>query len=138
MKICNRCGKPYAVGKRCRCQTAYKRNYNKFGRDKRIKEFRASKAWGDTRAAVISRDGGLDLWLLYTTGEIRAGDSVHHIEPLNEAFDRRLDMDNLITLSEESHGRIEYLYKTNRREQLQAELQAAVANASELVRGARG
>lgn len=118
-KMCSRCGKLIPVGTRCPCTTAYKKDYNKFKRDKKIKKFRYSPAWMRTREAVIQRDGGLDLYLLYTTGELVPGCSVHHIYGLSEDWERRLDMSNLITLSEETHGRIDYLYKTKQKEQLQ-------------------
>ena len=118
-RMCSRCGKLIPIGTKCSCTTAYKKDYNKFKRDKKIKNFRSSPAWIRTREAVIQRDGGLDLYLLYTTGELVPGCSVHHIYGLSEDWEKRLDMSNLITLSEETHGKIEYLYKTKQKEQLQ-------------------
>lgn len=137
MKRCNRCGKEIPIGKRCGCQTAYKRNYNKFKRDRSIKEFRASKEWIRARNAAIERDGGIDIYLYHTTGEIKAGGSVHHIIPLAEDWSKRIDLDNLITLSEESHGVIEQMYKTNKREELQQQLKSIVSEYSDNRRGSK-
>lgn len=119
-RICSRCGKILPVGQRCTCQPAYRRDYNRFRRDKRIQQFRASDEWKRVRQAVIERDEGLDQYVLHETGELRAGFSVHHIIPLSEDWDRRIDMDNLILLSDDTHASIEYKYKTKQRAALQS------------------
>lgn len=121
-KICSRCGRILPVGERCSCQPAYRRDYNKFRRDKRLKEFRASSQWKAMRKRILERDGNTDQYVLYTTGELRPGFSVHHIIPLSERWDLRLDERNLITLSDNTHSSIEYRYKTKFKEQLQQEL----------------
>lgn len=128
MHICSRCGKILPVGQRCSCTPAYRKDYNRFRRDKRIAAFRASAEWRDVRQAVIKRDNGLDQYLLNTTGEVKAGFSVHHILPLAtpEGWDRRADPANLITLSDDTHSVLEYRYKTNKRERTINELQNIV------------
>lgn len=125
---CNRCGKILPAGKKCTCTTEYKKNYNRFGRDNKIKKFRSSPEWLRARSAVIDRDDGIDQYIYNTTGEILPGCSVHHIVPLSEDYTKRLDMNNLITLSEDTHGRIEYLYKTKQKKELQNELLRIVQN----------
>ena len=124
MHMCSRCGRQLPAGQRCSCQPAYRRDYNKFRRDQKIKEFRASPMWARARDAAIARDRGLDRYLLYTTGEMRRGVSVHHILPLStpEGWARRADVGNLICLSEATHSSIEYRYKGKQREALQREL----------------
>lgn len=119
-KICSRCGKILPVGQRCTCQPAYRRDYNKFRRDKRIRSFRASDTWKRVRLAVIERDEGLDQYVLHETGELKAGFSVHHIIPLSEDWDRRADPSNLITLSDDTHASIEYKYRGKQRAALQS------------------
>lgn len=128
--ICNRCGKILPVGRACTCQTPYKRDYNRFRRDKKIAAFRASAEWRAVRQQVIDRDGGLDQYVLQTEGVILAGFSVHHILPLStpEGWARRLDPDNLITLSDDTHSVIEYRYKGQQREPLQHQLFDIVKN----------
>lgn len=119
-RICSRCGKIVPVGQRCTCQPAYRRDYNKFKRDKRLQRFRASDEWKRIRQEVIERDEGLDQYVLHETGELKAGFSVHHIVPLSEDWSRRTDTSNLITLSDDTHASIEYKYKTKQRAALQS------------------
>lgn len=119
-RICSRCGKIVPVGQRCTCQPAYRRDYNKFKRDKRLQRFRASDEWKRIRQEVIERDEGLDQYVLHETGELKAGFSVHHIVPLSEDWSRRTDPSNLITLSDDTHASIEYKYKTKQRAALQS------------------
>lgn len=124
--ICPRCGKAIPTGQRCPCSATRYRDYNRFRRDSRIKAFRQSPEWKATRAEVIERDEGLDQYILYTRGEIVPGCSVHHITPIAEDWDKRLDRGNLITLSEVTHERIEWQYKHGNREQLEATLRYIV------------
>lgn len=127
-KICSRCGRILPVGERCSCQPAYRRDYNRFRRDKKIAAFRASAEWRRVRQQVIERDNGTDQYVLHTTGELRPGFSVHHILPLStpDGWEARLSMDNLITLSDDTHSSIEYKYKTKHKESIQQELFAIV------------
>lgn len=119
-RICSRCGKIVPVCQRCTCQPAYRRDYNRFRRDKRIQQFRASDEWKRVRQHVIERDEGLDQYVLHETGELKAGFSVHHIVPLSEDWSRRTDPSNLITLSDDTHASIEYRYKGKQRAALQS------------------
>lgn len=132
-RICSRCGRILPVGEKCSCQPAYRRDYNRFRRDQKIKEFRASAEWRLVRAAVIERDSGTDQYVLHTTGELRPGFSVHHILPLStpEGWARRTDMNNLITLSDDTHSSIEYRYKTKYKDILQQELFEIVQRVTE-------
>lgn len=118
--ICSRCGRILPVGQRCTCQPAYRRDYNRFRRDKRLQRFRASDEWKRIRQKVIERDEGLDQYVLHETGELKAGFSVHHIVPLSEDWSRRTDPSNLITLSDDTHASIEYRYKGKQRAALQS------------------
>lgn len=118
--ICSRCGRILPVGQRCTCRPAYRRDYNRFRRDKRLQRFRASDEWKRIRQKVIERDEGLDQYVLHETGELKAGFSVHHIVPLSEDWSRRTDPSNLITLSDDTHASIEYRYKGKQRAALQS------------------
>ena len=118
-KHCSRCGRRLRVGETCSCQTAYKKNYNQFNRDKKFDRFRHSKEWLRIRQAVIDRDDGIDQYALRTTGKLIPGTSVHHIIPLADDWSRRLDMSNLILLSEQTHGEIEKIYHTKDKSAMQ-------------------
>lgn len=130
-KICSRCGRILPVGERCSCQPTYRRDYQKFRRDKRTQEFRNSAEWREMRKKIIERDDGTDQYVLHTTGALRPGFSVHHIIPLSERWDLRLDEHNLITLSDDTHSSIEYKYKTKYKSDIQQELFAIVEQVTE-------
>jgi len=74
-----------------------------------INKFRWSRQWREKRNQIIERDKYLCQMSLredppryvYTNLE------VHHIMPIEEDWDKRLDDDNLITLSEEYHEKAE-------------------------------
>lgn len=74
-----------------------------------INKFRWSRQWREKRNQIIERDKYLCQMSLreeppryvYTNLE------VHHIIPIEEDWDKRLDDDNLITLSEEYHEKAE-------------------------------
>lgn len=76
---------------------------------KRIKEgnkkdrFRWTMAWKNKREEIKERDLYLCV-VCKENGRIESKDlSVHHIEPLEERFDLRLENDNLITLCKNCH-----------------------------------
>jgi len=49
-----------------------------------------------------------------TTGELIIANTVHHIEPLKDDWTRRTDIDNLISLSNDTHSEIEAMYKKDK------------------------
>ena len=65
---------------------------------------------------IINKYDGLDVYAYLVKHEIVPASVVHHITPLREVWGLRLDEDNLIPLSAESHGEIESMYKTKKRE----------------------
>lgn len=75
-------------------------------RDKDIDIFRGSKQWKAKRTEILKRDKGLcvacRLGLAGDT-DLVPTDSVHHITPLAEGFELRLDNDNLISLCAYHH-----------------------------------
>ncbi len=65
--------------------------------------FRSTKAWQRKRAWIRARDMNLCRWCLHE-GKIEYNNlSVHHIEPLEEAWEERLEDENLITLCSNCH-----------------------------------
>lgn len=85
--------------------------YNKHRRNKKTADFYISSIWRKTRANVIKRFDGVDVYAFYILHDIQTADMVHHIIPIEDDWDRRLDVSNLIPLSNHSHGVIEALYK---------------------------
>ncbi len=119
-KRCSRCGRRIPSGSRCPCQKQYQkerhREYDRHRRDRKSKDFYGSREWEAARRAALEADGGIDVYLYMTEGEIALADTIHHIIPLKEDWDKRSDLDNLMSLRHETHGKIERLYGGNQGE----------------------
>ena len=113
-KRCSRCGRRIPSGSRCPCQEQYQRErhkeYDRNRRDKKSKDFYGSREWERARQAALELDGGIDVYLYMTERKIVLADTVHHIIPLKEDWGKRSDPDNLMSLSHETHSKIEHLY----------------------------
>ena len=101
-KTCSRCG---IVPENHICPY---RTYRKKERDTQANRFRSSKAWTNKSIEVKKRD--LYLCAVCMTGKYHTINtfnydklSVHHIIPLAEDYNKRLDERNLITLCSYHH-----------------------------------
>jgi len=95
-KSCKYCGRMHPREFQCPKKPVYHKN-------KQQKErFRSTSAWQKVRKAVYQRDLGLCQWCLQN-GRYTAGAEVHHITPLIEDFDLRLEKSNLILLCVPCH-----------------------------------
>lgn len=92
---------------------SYRRRQDK--EQKKYQDFYSSTIWDKVRDVVISECFGIDILEFYRTGKILEGYTVHHIEELDVDWNRRLDIDNLIYLTESNHQHIHSLYKKNRK-----------------------
>lgn len=113
---CGRCGKRITAGSRCSCLKDRHKEYDRFSRDKKSKTFYSGKQWEHARAAALEADDGIDVYVFMTTGEIVPANDVHHIIPLKDDWNKRLDVNNLISLSHATHTEIEQMYKKNKKE----------------------
>lgn len=124
MKYCNRagCSRLVPQGSRyCETHTVNKteenrqrhREYDAHCRDQRAKAFYNSTAWRRVRERVLARDNHIDVYMYIAEHRIIQADTVHHIVELSEDYSRRCDMDNLISISEETHSMISKAYKDN-------------------------
>lgn len=113
---CGRCGKRIQAGSRCPCLKDRHKEYDRFSRDKKSKAFYDSGEWQKARQDALDADDGIDVYVYMTKGEIIAADDVHHIIPLRDDWSRRNDIENLISLSHETHAEIEQAYKANKQE----------------------
>lgn len=70
-----------------------------------IKEqrFYSSREWIATKTKVISTFKGMFLYSYYIDHRIVSCNTVHHIEELKDSWGRRLDLSNLIPLTERNH-----------------------------------
>lgn len=102
----------------------YKQYSNRRRQDKEQKkyqDFYNSRDWLRIRQVVIAECFGVDIVELYRTGRIIQGYTVHHIVELNEDWNSRLDVMNLIYLTEQNHRRVhvEHSKGTKDREKMQ-------------------
>lgn len=117
LHVC-RCGKiiPQTMVRCEACEKEKKQrhiDYNLHRRDGKTAAFYVSKEWQRTRGHVLSMHSGLDLYAYHVLHEIRRAEMVHHIVELKEDWDRRIDVTNLIPLSERSHRAIHALYDSD-------------------------
>ena len=116
LKTCSKCG-IVNEGHICPYKTYKKRN-----KDTKADKFRSTKAWTNKSIEIRQRDKYLCVVCinnLYNTINTYNYDKleVHHITPIEQDYDKRLDNDNLITLcnyhhklAEEGHIPREELY----------------------------
>jgi 5-methylcytosine-specific restriction protein A len=79
-------------------------------RDKQYHAFYKSGEWERMKEYIHDRYHGLCVYSLIENNKIAQADAVHHIEPLRDAWDKRLTTGNLIPLANSIHGMIESEY----------------------------
>jgi len=113
-KICSRCGKRIPEGMTCPCQQRRKaesdKHYDRYQRDKKSTDFYRSPVWQLTRQRVLNMDKGIDVYQYVVNGRVMAADTVHHIVPLKSDWNKRLDINNLMSLHHDTHSAIEREY----------------------------
>ena len=139
LKYCNRngCNKLVPQGVRyCKAHTVNKtaenrerhKEYDAHCRNQTAKAFYNSSEWKATRARVLARDTGIDIYLYITEGRVVPADTVHHIVELMEDYSKRCDLDNLISISEATHSMISKAYKDEiKKAQMQQTLRECVS-----------
>lgn len=131
MKICEHCGKQYPAGEACPCQIERRksrhRQYDKSRRNKDAAAFYHSRAWTRIRQSVKARSNGLDE-LEWSRGHAVQGTLAHHIEPLEDAPDKALDIYNLVWVSAKTHEQIHAAYEKSdaEKKQMQQALRRAI------------
>lgn len=81
------------------------RHYDEQERDPRIVEFYHSAAWQALRLRALERDAYLCQPCLRERRITRA-DTVHHIVPVKQAWERRLDLSNVESVCRDCHARL--------------------------------
>lgn len=104
LKSCSYCGKIHPSGFLCpKKPPRKKRGYGERSDDKGQTAFRNTYRWQCKRDEIRARDLNTCRYHLSQGRVICADLSVHHITPLSEAYDARLDDANLITLCSACH-----------------------------------
>lgn len=92
LKSCPYCGRIHPTDYNCGKRPVFKRDTDAVA-------FRNTYAWQRKRAEIMERDKHLCRMSLYNSKLVYNDLSVHHIEPLDERYDLRLEDSNLITLN---------------------------------------
>ena len=58
------------------------------------------------------------MYMFMTEDIVIAADMVHHIVPLKDDWNKRIDIDNMMSLSSDTHSTIEQMYKKNKSEMI--------------------
>lgn len=115
VKYCKYHQKKYDVESKERYKE-YKERRLQDKQQKKYQQFYSSKSWQRIRQAVINTTFNIDILEYYVTGRIVEGETVHHIKELNEEWDCRLDVCNLIYLTQHNHLRVHKEYSKGERE----------------------
>lgn len=111
-KICSYCGKRISIASSCPCMAKLKCKAQKhYKYNEGVKKFYSTKEWNDARERCIARCYGIDLYSFFMLNKIEYGEVVHHIVPLLDDYSKRIDIDNLIFLTERNHKLIHSLYE---------------------------
>lgn len=113
-KRCSRCGKRIPSGTKCACIKERHKEYDKYSRDNKSKQYYRSNEWRASRAVALELDQGIDVYLFMTEGIVKIADTVHHIAPLRDNWESRNDINNLMSLHHDTHSTIEKMYKKDR------------------------
>lgn len=100
-KTCSTCGRLHRFNEKC----PHRKQKAGGKRDGREEDgFRSSSAWQRIREQIRRRDFYMCRYCFDSGKGVQSRRlEVHHIEPLCEAWGRRLDEENLITLCSECH-----------------------------------
>ena len=113
LKACSYCGKIHPKGYQCPLKP--KRNYNRDRRKKAPSEadrYRHTARWISLSKIIKERDGCMCQACIHGLGSpltpFEGGQlEVHHIDSLEEHFEKRDDEENLITLCKRHHSEAE-------------------------------
>lgn len=105
LKYCEECSKTVEQQKRKRYRD-YKAKRMQDVYEKQLQEFYNSVEWKRVRESTISRYFYLDIYSYYEEGTIEYGYTLHHIIPIRNNWNSRLDTNNLIYLTEKNHQMI--------------------------------
>ena len=103
-KSCKHCGRVHASAFICPERPPPKPRKGRGGREAK---FRSTAAWQRKRAEVQERDRYLCKACASRGDLVWEGLEVHHIEPLSERYELRLDGANLVTLCAACHAKAE-------------------------------
>jgi vacuolar-type H+-ATPase catalytic subunit A/Vma1 len=90
------------------------KTYDNLRRNKKTAMFYNSDEWIKTREVIQNKFSHVDVYAYYVNKEIIPATLVHHIHEVKEQWDKRLNIDNLIPVSDMSHQIIHAAYKESK------------------------
>ncbi|WP_017416777.1 hypothetical protein [Clostridium tunisiense] len=87
--------------------------------DKKEQDFYNTLEWKRIRDVARAMQNGVDVFSYYILDKVEEAETYHHIIEIKEDWTRRLDIDNLIGLTESNHRRIHKLYNKSIRDKKQ-------------------
>ena len=111
--VCIKCNRKLNQGEKCKCSYARHKEYDRFNRNTEAKEFYHSKEWIKLTAMSKNKCNGLDLFELYENNKIIKGELSHHIIPVEDDSTKKLDVNNLIYVSQRTHNYIHKVYSSS-------------------------
>lgn len=87
----------------------------------KLQAFYQSGDWERLKEAVKASCYHIDIFEYYLTGKIVEGETVHHILELREHWDSRLDINNMIYLTNKNHKLIHNKYNKGNKEKLKVQ-----------------
>lgn len=90
--------------------------------DDREQAFYKSREWKALRQRLDVIYKGLCIYSYYEDHRIIPRNLYHHIVPVKEDWSKRLDIDNLIPVSNRAHQKIHKLYESGQKEETQRKL----------------
>lgn len=114
---------------KCTCISKRYVEQHKAVADSKENQFYFTKEWKVARQVAIDICFGLDIYSYYIENIIEYGETVHHIIPLKDGWNKRIDIKNLIFLTESNHQKIHALMK-----QSEAEKQKIITQLKMLVK----
>ena len=122
--ICPVCGKVIPINQpRCPEHPSRHKEYDdniRYVRDKKYHNFYLTSAWGAAKTLAINKANGICVYTFFFEKKLVACEDVHHIVPLKDNWERRLDVDNLIPLTHRTHMQIEKEYREGEKAKIQA------------------
>jgi len=123
-KQCSKCKKKIEQYQQCECMIQAKKDSYKRYRDRRRmdkeektrQDFYCSKDWLRLRDVVKVDCYGMDIVMWYKDGTVELGHTVHHIIEISEDWNSRLDANNLIYVTEQTHKVIHAEYDKGERQ----------------------
>lgn len=114
---CTECGKKVEYGTKCVCEAdkdkqrykTYAKNRMKDKEEARRQRFYSSDNWIRLRDTARSKFNGLCIMCLIKDNKVKSEDYVHHIHNTKDYWERRLELNNLITLCSSHHKEVHRL-----------------------------